>query len=373
MLVLAAVGTALDVALRHDPVRAARSPAWFAVPAAAGLVLLLLGRRAWPSGAPAAVWVLGSAVSFVDGRLLTTAAGASGAGLVAAFLLGQVPDPRLARGGLAIVVGGAFTIAYNDPTSAAADFVFVPVPFVIAWLAGFALRERAARAAAAEQRVAQVERERESAARLAVAEERARIARELHDIVAHAVSVMVLQAGAVRHNLPEELEEDRRALGAVEATGRTALTEMRRLLGALRRSDEEVDLAPQPGLDRLDPLVEAVRHAGLAVRLRVDGIPGPVPRTVDLSAYRVVQEGLTNTLKHAAATSAEVVLSYRPDRLCVEVRDDGRGAPRSDGLGHGLVGIRERVKIYGGAMSAEPAPNGGFILRASFPFDGQPR
>jgi signal transduction histidine kinase len=156
---------------------------------------------------------------------------------------------------LAIVLSGAAILVYNDPNRTAGDFIFVPAMFAIAWLAGFALRARAAQAEAAEQRVTQAERERELAARIAVAEERARITRELHDIVAHAVSVMVLQVGAVRHKLPQALAEDKDALRAVEQAGRAALAEMRRLLGAMHDDGRDVELAPQPGLDSLDTLV----------------------------------------------------------------------------------------------------------------------
>jgi signal transduction histidine kinase len=202
-----------------------------------------------------------------------------------------------------------------------------------------------------------------------VAEERARIARELHDIVAHAVSVMVLQVGAVRHKLPQTLDEDRDALGHVEQAGRTALAEMRRLLGAMRRDGDGLDLAPQPGLDGLDSLVEDVGRAGLPVRLHVDGDAVALPRAIDLSAYRILQEGLTNALKHAHASRADVTVRYTSDELEVEVVDDGAGATTSDGLGHGLVGIRERVKIYGGEMNAGPAREGGFVLRARLPLD----
>jgi len=216
------------------------------------------------------------------------------------------------------------------------------------------------------------EREQEAAARIAVAEERARIARELHDIVAHAVSVMVLQVGAVRHKLPEALKEDREALGRVEGAGRTALTEMRRLLGAMRRNGDGLELTPQPGLDSLDSLADEVARAGLPVRVHLDGDPVALPRAVDLSSYRIVQEGLTNALKHARATRADVTIRYKGERVELEVRDDGAGATASDGLGHGLVGIRERVKIYGGEMTAGPAPDGGFLLTARLPVDAHP-
>ncbi len=229
--------------------------------------------------------------------------------------------------------------------------------FGISWLAGFVVRERAAQAEAAEVRAAQAERERDAAARIAVAEERTRIARELHDIVAHAVSVMVLQVGAVRHGLPAALAADRDALRGVEQVGRTALTEMRRLLAAMRLDGDEAALMPQPGLDNLRSLVDEIGRAGLPVVLNVGGQPVPLPRAVDLSAYRIAQEGLTNALKHARATKAELALDYRPGELQIDVRDDGVGAAAAatDGLGHGLLGIRERVKIYGGEMTAGPA------------------
>src|ERR671937_1184563 len=153
----------------------------------------------------------------------------------------------------------------------------------------------------------------------------------------------------------------------VEQAGRTALAEMRRLLAARRSEGDEAELTPQPGLDGLDSLAEEVGRAGLPVRLHVEGERVPLPRAIDLSAYRIVQEGLTNALKHARASGADVTLRYRPDELQLEVRDDGIGAARSDGLGHGLVGIRERVKIYGGDMSAGTANGGGFVLSTRLP------
>jgi signal transduction histidine kinase len=206
---------------------------------------------------------------------------------------------------------------------------------------------------------------------VAVAEERARIARELHDIVAHAVSVMVLQVGAVRHKLPDALAEDRDALRGVERAGRAALAEMRRLLAAMRREGDEAELLPQPGLDGLDSLLDEIGRAGLPVALHVHGEPVPLPRGIDLSAYRIVQEGLTNALKHASASDADVTFRYRPDELEIEVRDNGQGTATSDGLGHGLVGVHERVKIYGGEMTAGQANGGGFVLSTRLPLDGE--
>jgi signal transduction histidine kinase len=337
------------------------------VPATAIVILPLLGRRRFPFAAPLATWLLGPAVSFVDGRIVPFTPSISVAGLAGAFLLGNRRASLEAGVGLAAIVGGAAIIVYHDPSHASAELVFVPLLFAVGWLAGFALRERAEQAEAAEVRATQAEREREAAARIAVAEERARIARELHDIVAHAVSVMVLQVGAVRHKLPDAVAEERDALEGVEKAGRTALAEMRRLLGAMRRDGDEAELTPQPGLDELDSLVEQVGRAGLPVRLHVDGEPFPLPRAIDLSAYRIVQEGLTNALKHAHATKADVTVRYEPNELQLEVRDNGLGSATSNGLGHGLVGIRERVKIYGGEMSAGTANGGGFVLSTRLP------
>jgi signal transduction histidine kinase len=377
LIALAAVEAALEVALRDDPLRTPQTPLWFAVPAVVLVVLPLLARRRFPFAAPAALWLLAALVSFVDGRLISSPFGVYVAGIAAAFLLGRLPDTGQARVGLAIVVGAAGTVVYNEPNHVPIQFVFVPALFAIAWLAGFGLRGRAAQAEAAEQRALQAEREREAAerereaaARVAVAEERTRIARELHDVVAHAVSVMVLQVGAVRHKLPPEHDEAREALAGVEQAGRTALAEMRRLLGAMRSDGDGLELAPQAGLDGLGSLLDAVRRVGLPVALHVEGEPFPVPPAVDLSAYRIVQEGLTNALKHAQATRADVTLRYGSGELRIEVRDDGRGPADSDGRGHGLVGVRERVKIFGGEMSAGSAGEGGFVLSARLPLGG---
>jgi signal transduction histidine kinase len=253
--------------------------------------------------------------------------------------------------------------------------VFIPLVFALVWVAGFAVRARAAHAEAAEQRAVHAEREREGAARIAVAEERARIARELHDIVAHAVSVMVLQVGAVRHRLPDSQREDRDALSHVEQAGRAALTEMRRLLNAMRSDGEDAELAPQPGLDQVDALIGDVTRAGLPVHLHVEGEPYALPRGIDISAYRILQEGLTNALKHANASRADVALRYDADQLRIEVRDDGEGATpaTANGAGYGLVGIRERVKLYGGEMSAGRAREGGFVLTTRLPVTGYTR
>jgi signal transduction histidine kinase len=368
IVLLAGVGL-LELAVRRDEPGAPTSSMLFAVTAVAALVLVLCARRRFPFGGPAAYWLLAAGISFVDWNLLPFMQSFFVIGMAAAFLLGNVGHRLKAALGLMIVLASAAIIVYEIPGYPTSLLVFLPVEFGISWLAGYILRERVEQAEAAEERAARAEREREAAARVAVAEERTRIARELHDIVAHAVSIMVLQVGAVRHQLPDTLAEDRDALNGVERTGRAALAEMRRLLGAMRRDGDGVELAPHPGVDRLDALVEDVGRAGLPVRLHVDGQPFPLPRAIDLSAYRIVQEGLTNALKHAHASQAEVTFHYGFDELRIEVRDNGEGLSTSDGLGHGLVGIRERVKIYGGEMTVGAAPEGGFVLGARLPLE----
>src|SRR5688572_256556 len=237
----------LELVIGRDSPGAPDTTLWFSVPAVACLVLPLFVRRRFPFAGPAAYWLLAAALSFVDPILIPFMVSLFPVGLASAFLLGNVRDVRKAWGGLAIVLGGITTVVYNIPGHLTAELVFIPVDFGISWAAGFALRERAEKAEAAEMRATQAEREREAAARVAVAEERARIARELHDVVAHAVSVMVLQVGAVRHKLPDALAEDRDALESVERAGRTALAEMRRLRAAMRSDGDEAELIPHLG------------------------------------------------------------------------------------------------------------------------------
>jgi signal transduction histidine kinase len=384
LIAVLAIAGMLELVVGRDLPGAPTTSLGFSVLAVGVLVLPLFAHRRFPFAAPAAYWLMATALTFVDGLLIPFIGSLGVVGLATAFLLGNLRDDRQAGIGLAIVVGCIVVVVSNIPgPQSASDLIFIPLRFVVAWVAGYALRERAEQAEAAEMRATLAEREREAAemratlaehereaaARIAVAEERARIARELHDIVAHAMSVMVLQVGAVRHKLPHTLEEDRDALGRVEQAGRTALTEMRRLLGAMRSDGDAVELGPQPGLDALDSLVGDVVHAGLPVQLHVDGEPYPLPRAIDLSAYRIVQEGLTNALKHAHASHADVTVRYGPYEVELEVADDGKGPATTNGHGHGLVGVRERVKIYGGEMRAGAAPAGGFILSARLPVD----
>ena len=238
------------------------------------------------------------------------------------------------------------------------------------WLVGDTLRRRSVQMVELQQRADDLERERERESRRAVAEERARIARELHDIIAHSVSVMVVQAAAARRVLDAEPETARGSLESIETTGRQALGEIRRLLGVLRRDDEaEEAKAPQPGLANVEALVEEMRRAGLSVDLRVEGEPGPLPPGVDVSAYRVVQEALTNTMRHAGPARVSVIVRYRTDDVEVEVTDDGRGlGTRSTPAGgQGLVGMRERIALFQGDFEAGPRAGGGFGVRARLP------
>jgi signal transduction histidine kinase len=242
-----------------------------------------------------------------------------------------------------------------------------------AWLLGHFAHNYRAYAARLEERTAELEQAREALARRAVTEERLRLARELHDVVAHAMSVIAVQSGVGAHVAKTQPKEAAKALAAIEATSRAALEELRRLLGVLRQENEpQGELAPVPGLGDLDGLLAEVAKAGLAVRLRVEGTPAPLPAGVDLSAYRIVQEALTNVVKHAGPARAQVVVGYRDQDVRVEVTDDGQGtvASVSDGragTGHGLIGMRERVQVFGGDLDVGPCPDGGFRVAARLP------
>jgi signal transduction histidine kinase len=249
--------------------------------------------------------------------------------------------------------------------------------FATVWLIGDNLRTRRAYLAQLDERARQLEREREEQAARAIADERSRIARELHDVVAHHVSVMVVQAAAARRVLGQRPEAAAAALSAVESTGRQALVEMRRMVGVLRAGSADESLAPLPGLDRLGELLAQVREAGLPVELETSGEPRRLPAGVELSAYRIVQEALTNSLRHAGNATARVCLDYGSDGLAITVADAGRGkaedrssAPGRAPGGHGLVGMRERVALYGGRFAAGPGPSGGYVVSAWLPVDG---
>ncbi len=220
-----------------------------------------------------------------------------------------------------------------------------------------------------EDRASQLEREREERARVAVAEERARIARELHDVVAPSVSVIVVQAQATQRLIDGEQYEVRQALGSIETSGRQALVELRRMLGILRRSGEEPALSPQPGLRHLDALIEQFRESGLPVELSVEGEAKPLSPGMDLTSYRIVQEALTNTLKHAGPARAWVAVRYQGEEVELEVIDDGAGTGQGGGSGHGLIGMHERVGLYGGTLKSGKREGGGYFVRARLPLN----
>jgi signal transduction histidine kinase len=282
--------------------------------------------------------------------------------LLALFSVSAHAERRRALAG-----GGASLAALL--ISAPGDAPVLGPLFVGVWLAGRLLHERQRLVAALEDRASALAREQEETARLAIAEERARIARELHDVVAHSVSVMVVQAGAERLALRDDQQSTRETLLAIEKTGRQALTEMRRLLDMLRTEDDELVLAPEPGLDHLGSLLVHVRDAGLPVELHVEGERAPLPAGVDISAYRIVQEALTNALRHAGPARARVVVRYGEADVEVEVADDGPGPKQGDGTGHGLVGMRERVALYGGELTTGKGNAGGYVVRARLPFN----
>ena len=241
--------------------------------------------------------------------------------------------------------------------------------YLLAWAIGRIVRGHEEGRVAAERHVVRVELEREEQARSAVVEERARIARELHDAVAHSVSVMVLQAGGVRRLLGADpaREREREALAGIEETGRQAVGELHRMLGILRKS--EPDLAPSPSLRRVGELVDQVRSAGLDATLQIDGEPAELAPGVDMSAYRIVQEALTNALRYAPGSTVGVTVTYGRD-LRLEVRDGGarsNGRAPTPGSGHGIVGMRERAALFGGELEAGPVAGGGFLVRARLP------
>src|SRR5919201_702412 len=312
----------------------------------------------------------------------------SGAAFFLYEALGYAPPPlpfaplialySVAVGSTALTATGA-TAAMTAAVVAAAitrrgplthdQFLAYLLATVAAGVLGYGMQLRS-RVATLEQQALRLAREQTDRTALAVRQEQARIARELHDIVAHNISVIVALAGAARRVADAEVEDDRKALGSIEVTGREALTEMRRLLGALRPERGGAERAPQPGLDRLPFLVAQVEQAGLPVQLTVNGIPRPLPAGIELSAYRIVQEALTNTLKPAGPAHAAVTLGYQEGYLELRISDDGRSSDPDPVPGQGLVGMQQRAALLGGELAAGPGPDGGFQVTAKLPVDG---
>ncbi|HZP28590.1 MAG TPA: sensor histidine kinase [Acidimicrobiia bacterium] len=299
--------------------------------------------------------------------------------LVAAVTVGASCPPRwTALGATAVAVALLLLVAVDAPGFDASTFVTQAAAFAVMFMVGITLRARKARVAALEERATAVEREKEEEARRAIADERLHIARELHDVVAHSMGVIAVQASVGEHVMDTNAEEAKRALHAISEVSRSTLAEIRRMLGVLREpSDVGVaagaGYTPAPGLGELDRLVREVRNAGLSVDVSYEGARAAVPRGVDLTAYRIVQEALTNTLKHAGRARATVVVRFEPGALGLEIVDDGRGvngrSETSGRGGHGLVGMRERVAVYGGTLEVGPRRGGGFRVAVRLPYE----
>jgi signal transduction histidine kinase len=334
----------------------------------AGLTAPLALRRRAPLEAFAAI----ALVAFLQWLFLSGVYLADMALLLAFYSVAAHERRRWSVPAAAVVfeVGALLAVLKYAPDAAGASFLTLSAFVVAAGAIGVYMRTRRQHIATLHERAQQLERERDQQTRLARAAERAHIAREMHDVVAHNLSVMIALADGARLTAAQDPSEAERAMGSVSRTGREALDEMRRLLGVLRdEEDADTPLTPQPGIDALDGLLEQVRGAGLATRLTRTGTPGLVSPGAELAVYRLVQEALTNTLKHArGASSAEVRLHYGADALSLEVVDDGAPAavPASNG-GHGLAGMRERAGAYGGAVEAGPDRDGGWRVRARIP------
>ena len=302
--------------------------------------------------------------------------------LVAGVSLHSTRRWALLAAGLAAVALSVAVWLQPERVATASTWVASLLAVAVAWLWGENLRNRRARWAAMEERARRLEAEREERDRQAVTDERLRIARELHDVVAHSMSVIAVQSGVANHVIDSRPAQARQALATIEATSRSALVELRRLLGVLRQGDDPVaSLEPNPGMAEIGRLADQIRSAGVEVELKVEGEPGELPPGVDLSAFRIAQEGLTNVLKHGGGV-ARVLVRYSPGAVAVEIADDGRagtdGAP-AEGTGHGLIGMRERVAVFGGQLTAGPVPGGGYRMAARLPYaaaagagEGQP-
>jgi signal transduction histidine kinase len=354
------LGTIIELAV--TPIDYNRAAIPFVVVAAP----LLFLRRRFPLGAPTATFAALAAFASVSTQPGNDLSFPFFCALGAMATFGASKERRIAYAGIPISFA-ALAYVWLQFDNSFAEAPWIIGFFMAAWLVGFFLSSRTRQTAELRERAERLELEREVKARAAVAEERARIARELHDIVGHSVSVMTVQASAVRRLLREDQEREREALQTVEETGRAALAEMRRLVGVLRRPEEAPALVPQPSLEYVDKLVAQSRESGLDTKLLLEGTPTELPQGIDLTAYRFVQEGLTNAIKHANAKHAEVVVRYDNGSVELVVRDDGTGDGTGGGSGHGLVGIRERIAVYGGELSAGPRPEGGYELRAHLP------
>jgi signal transduction histidine kinase len=350
-----------------------QGPAWVNALAAAGATLPIAVRRRWPLGAVVMVGAVVAGQELADGDLVENSITPLLSFPMVVYAVAAYCDRQRAFVGLVAALALVWTDVLAADRSVGGDFLFTALLVFGPWLVGRIVAARNELAAELRDKANRLEREQEKQAQLAVAEERTRIARELHDVVAHNVSVMVVQAAAARRMIDHDASKAKEALGSVEQTGRSALREMRRVVGMLGQADEELALAPQPSVDELDWLIERAREAGLEVDLTIEGEKKRLESGVDLSAFRIVQEALRNTLKHAGPARAQVTLRYRENDVEVDVSDNGRGvrAPLDNGAvtGHGLLGMRERVAMLGGEIEAGYRKDGGFGVHARLPLE----
>ncbi len=358
VLAVAAVGEVLAVSSRTGPVLAN-------VGLALAYTLPLVWRRTHPFALIA--FVLAAAIAMAEFLtpmqdlfvpLLVI--------LIAAYSCGAYQDGPRAWVSVIVIAAGMFAVMSTMPDQSPSDHFFPTMFMFMAWLAGRAIRSRTRLTEALHEAAAQAAEEHDDELHRAAAEERRRIAREMHDLVAHSMSVMVVQAGGARRILDRDPARALEAAERIERTGREALAEMRHLLGVLHPGEEPRALAPQPTLAELDALINRARAAGLPLVLHEDGERRPLPAGLDLAAYRIVQEGLTNAFKHAGGAPTEVTVTWSELELAIEVRDRGRMRIGGEG-GHGLVGMRERVRVYGGEIETGPAKGGGWRVRATLP------
>jgi signal transduction histidine kinase len=288
--------------------------------------------------------------------------------LVASYSMGRYTSGVAVRMSFFVVVAGLLCVVSTMEDQSASDFLFPTAFAVIAWVAGRAVRTRSQLTEELHEAAVRAEEAHDAELARAAAEERRRIAREMHDVVAHSVSVMVVQAGGARRILEHDPERAVEAARHIEETGRAALVEMRRLLGVLHHGEDAgAERAPAPGMAQLDALVERSRAAGLPVELTVEGEPRSLPAGLDLAAYRVLQESLTNVLKHAGTAPTEVLVHWGDEELRLAVADRGPGPDPGQEGGHGLVGMAERMRLYGGELETGRRAGGGFEVRARIP------
>jgi signal transduction histidine kinase len=383
---LAAIVVPLLASLGHEVSR--HLPVWAQAVLGLAATLPLAVRRRWPLAVLGVVTVpvavaAGFGSTFGPDPMIA----------LAVYMVATQYDRRRSLGALAVVETALVTALLVAESAFSKGDTFSPVVAAAAWFVGDAVRARRAYAAGLAEQAEQRQREELERARRAVVEERVRVARELHDVLAHSLSVVAIQAGVGRHVLDSQPEETRRALAAVEAASRDALAELRQVVGLLRQDERPaLALSPAPGLADLGRLVDQVRSAGVPVELDVTGEPTTLPPGIELSVYRVVQEALTNVVKHAGPARARVVISYGTDTIDVEIVDTGRGCVSSSGEGnealsphssvprastddgtgdgtghHGIIGMRERVALFGGSLSVGPGSKGGFRVAAHIP------